>query len=190
MRGKEVFTTGEVAKLCNVAPRTVSKWFDSGKLSGYRIPGSKDRRIPVDALRRFMHEHRIPMDRLSAGRTRVLVVDGADEADDLAEMLAQRAGYESRSVDGLFTAGLVAEGFGPHALLINLHLSGVDAKILAQQIRLRPNLQTVALIGLTDRLTEGQAAGLQRLGFEAVLRKPFSHQQAVEAIEQAISPVW
>ena len=37
---KEVLTTGEVAKICNVAPRTVSKWFDSGSLKGYRIPGS------------------------------------------------------------------------------------------------------------------------------------------------------
>src|SRR4051812_28109101 len=43
MKIKDVLTTGEVAKICNVAPRTVSKWFDSGALHGYRIPGSKDR---------------------------------------------------------------------------------------------------------------------------------------------------
>jgi len=36
----KVFTTGQVAKICKVAPRTVSKWFDSGRLKGYRIPGS------------------------------------------------------------------------------------------------------------------------------------------------------
>ena len=47
-KGKDVLTTGEVAKICNVAPRTVSKWFDSGALTGYRIPGSKDRRIPLN----------------------------------------------------------------------------------------------------------------------------------------------
>src|SRR5512140_1444860 len=47
---KDVLTTGEVAKICNVAPRTVSKWFDSGSLKGYKIPGSKDRRIPVAQL--------------------------------------------------------------------------------------------------------------------------------------------
>ena len=34
----KVFTTGQVAKICKVAPRTVSKWFDSGRLKGYRIP--------------------------------------------------------------------------------------------------------------------------------------------------------
>ena len=58
---KDVLTTGEVAKLCNVAPRTASKWFDSGQLRGYRIPGSKDRRIPLEHLIRFMKAHGIPL---------------------------------------------------------------------------------------------------------------------------------
>ena len=49
-RQKDILTTGEVAQICNVAPRTVSKWFDSGQLRGYRIPGSRDRRIPLNAL--------------------------------------------------------------------------------------------------------------------------------------------
>ena len=51
---KKVFTTGQVAKICKVAPRTVSKWFDSGRLKGYRIPGSQDRRIPREQLIRFL----------------------------------------------------------------------------------------------------------------------------------------
>ena len=54
---KDVLTTGEVAKICNVAARTVSKWFDAGQIEGYRIPGSKDRRIPVDSLVKFMEDH-------------------------------------------------------------------------------------------------------------------------------------
>ena len=71
-RDKDVLTTGEVARICNVAPRTVSKWFDSGQLRGYRIPGSKDRRIPLNALIKFMKSHGIPMDGLVSGETRVL----------------------------------------------------------------------------------------------------------------------
>ena len=51
---KKVFTTGQVAKICKVAPRTVSKWFDSGRLRGYRIPGSQDRRIPREHLIKFL----------------------------------------------------------------------------------------------------------------------------------------
>lgn len=48
------YTTGQVAKLCKVAPRQVSKWFDSGRLKGFRIPGSQDRRIPHEYLLRFL----------------------------------------------------------------------------------------------------------------------------------------
>lgn len=57
---KNIFTTGEVARLLSVAPRTVSKWFDSGKLKGYRLPGSQDRRIPREHLVTFLKEHGMP----------------------------------------------------------------------------------------------------------------------------------
>ena len=59
-KGRNVLTTGEVAAICNVASRTVGKWFDSKLLKGYRIPGSRDRRIPVPELVRFMKKYEIP----------------------------------------------------------------------------------------------------------------------------------
>lgn len=54
-------TTGQVAKCCNVAPRTVSKWFDSGKLKGYRIPGSQDRRVLAKTLIEFLKQSGMPV---------------------------------------------------------------------------------------------------------------------------------
>lgn len=61
---RTIFTTGQVARICKVAPRTVSKWFDSGRLRGYRIPGSQDRRIPREHLIRFLKEHGMPLGEL------------------------------------------------------------------------------------------------------------------------------
>ena len=61
LKEKRVLTTGDVARICHVAPRTVSKWFDSGRLQGYRIPGGRDRRIPVENLVEFMQRHGIPL---------------------------------------------------------------------------------------------------------------------------------
>lgn len=55
------FTTGQIAKLFRVAPRTVSKWFDSGRMKGYRIPGSNDRRVPIECLRQFCKDHDLPV---------------------------------------------------------------------------------------------------------------------------------
>ncbi len=56
-----IYTTGQVASICGVACRTVSKWFDSGRLRGYRLPGSADRRIPQNYLIQFMVEHGLPL---------------------------------------------------------------------------------------------------------------------------------
>jgi two-component system response regulator RpaA len=58
---RKVYTTGEAAKFLQVAPRTVSKWFDQGRLRGYRIPGSQDRRIPQEQLIRFMRDNGMPV---------------------------------------------------------------------------------------------------------------------------------
>ena len=55
--GKNVFTIGEAAEYCKVAPRTVSKWFNSGRLKGYRIAGSQERRIPKEYLLKFLEEY-------------------------------------------------------------------------------------------------------------------------------------
>jgi excisionase family DNA binding protein len=62
LRRNDILTTGQVSKICNVAPRTVCRWFDSGQLRGYRIPGSKGRRIPLSGLIRFMKAHDMPIE--------------------------------------------------------------------------------------------------------------------------------
>jgi excisionase family DNA binding protein len=58
---KKVFTIGQLARLLHVGPHTVRKWFDSGKLKGYRVPGSHDRRVPRDELIRFLKVNGMPL---------------------------------------------------------------------------------------------------------------------------------
>jgi len=60
-KGDKVLSSGEVAQICHVAPRTAQKWIDAGLLKGYRIPGSRDRRVPVEEMVRFMKHHGIPV---------------------------------------------------------------------------------------------------------------------------------
>jgi len=56
-----ILTTGQCAKLCGVTARDVAKWFDTGRLRGYRIPGSQDRRVPKEYLLRFLREQGMPI---------------------------------------------------------------------------------------------------------------------------------
>lgn len=61
MTQQKILTIGQCAKICKVSPRIVSKWFDSGRLKGYRIPGSQDRRVPAEYLVKFLREHGMPV---------------------------------------------------------------------------------------------------------------------------------
>lgn len=188
---KDVLTTGEVAKICNVAPRTVSKWFDSGTLTGYRIPGSKDRRIPLSQLIRFMKHHGMPLNGLMTGHTRVMIVDDeGDIVEVLEKILEGEAKYEVEVAKGGFDAGVLAEKFRPHVILLDMHLKGVDAPLVAKHVKSSADLQLTKVIAMSGKLTDEEVKGLTAQGFDGFLRKPFHVRQVIEAIEDATAVVY
>jgi excisionase family DNA binding protein len=188
---KDVLTTGEVAKICSVAPRTVSKWFDSGALHGYRIPGSKDRRIPLNQLIRFMKQHGMPLNGLMTGQTRVLIVDDErDVVEVLEKILEDEAKYEVEVCRGGFEAGISVEKFRPHVILLDLHLATIDARDVCKQIKSSSDLQLTKVIAMSGRLSEEQIKQLPAGGFDGFLKKPFHVKQVMEAIEDAMAVVY
>ena len=189
-RPKDVLTTGEVAKICNVAPRTVSKWFDTGKLRGYRIPGSKDRRIPVEQLVRFMRAHEIPLHGLDADVKRVLVVESnSDVAELLSDALSRDAGYEVEVARSAFEAGTIAGRLKPHVMLLDVSLNGLAGREAVRSVRSVPDLQQTRLIAMTGPLREGESAALREQGFDATLPRPFEVAEVVRMIEGALATV-
>src|SRR5882757_9728562 len=100
---KTVFTTGEAAKICKVSQQTIIRCFDNGQLKGFRVPGSKFRRIPREALYRFMRDNGIPTDALESGKRKVLLVDDDEEIVDLLS----RALHD----DGRFEVKIARNGF-------------------------------------------------------------------------------
>jgi len=190
MKRKEVLTTGEVAKICHVAPRTVSKWFDSGKLRGYRIPGSRDRRIPLAQLIQFMRSHGMPLEGLEGGETRVLFVDpDTDAAGSLAEKLAEANPYEAEVAANGFEAGMRAERLQPHVVFVDILAEGLDADEILKNLRVNPSLETTRVVAVGGALTAGQKQALTRQGFDAVTSKPYDLDQLVSVIEEATNLV-
>ena len=57
---RKTLTTGELAKAFEVAPRTASKWIDRGLIRGYRIPGSRDRRVTKEEAKAFAKRNGMP----------------------------------------------------------------------------------------------------------------------------------
>ncbi|MHC4115015.1 MAG: helix-turn-helix domain-containing protein [Planctomycetota bacterium] len=190
-KGKNVLTTGDVAKICNVAPRTVSKWFDNGQLKGYRIPGSKDRRIPVSELVRFMKDNNIPATSLPVGKIRVLIVDSSeDRASALAKDLAAKGNYKMQTVHSTFETGLAAHKFAPHVLLINLLAQGIDAKDICSTIRSDKELETIKIIAVGPQLNDSESAALLRNGFDGSISNSADISEVIKKIEETTAIVY
>ena len=182
---KTIFTTGQVAKICKVAPRTVSKWFDSGRLRGYRIPGSQDRRIPREHLIRFLKEHGMPLGELEdEAMGRVLIV-GADPQvqSNLGELMPPEDFKIETAVSG-FEAGIQAESLHPDCIIVDFAMGRNEALLIAQNLRRNKDYTDSVLIGLlTD---EDNASGFDRTLFNETFRKPFDAALLAERVRTLV----
>ncbi|OQY07384.1 MAG: hypothetical protein B6I25_02010 [Planctomycetales bacterium 4572_13] len=186
MRKKDVLTTGQVAQLCNVAPRTVTKWFDSGRLGGYRIPGSKDRRIPQTELIRFMKAHDIPTGEVEKGKLRILIIDSRTEyARRFANQLQTQGSFEIQCAHNSFDAGLMALKFSPNIILIDLMSSDIDSANLCGYVRDCDDLANCTLVALAGGLGPKEAAALKIKGFDAVITEPENMSTLLSCIHQS-----
>ena len=171
---KKVFTTGQVAKICKVAPRTVSKWFDSGRLRGYRIPGSQDRRIPREHLIKFLKEHNMPLGELEEEGWHKILIIGAEKLfiDRIQELLSDDDDYKYELANSGFEAGIQAESFHPDTIVIDLSLGRSEAIQIAQNLRRNPQYETTQIVGLASE-DEAAPEKLTEYGFSETFKKPF-----------------
>ena len=171
---KKVFTTGQVAKICKVAPRTVSKWFDSGRLRGYRIPGSQDRRIPREHLIKFLKEHGMPLGELEEEGWHKILIVGAEKLfiDRLTELLPEDEDYKYELAASGFEAGIQAESFHPDTIIIDLAMGRSEGLQIASNLRRNQQYEATLIIALASE-DEAAPEGLNQYGFSESFKKPF-----------------
>lgn len=184
---RKVFTTGQVAKICKVAPRTVSKWFDSGRLRGYRIPGSQDRRIPREHLIRFLKEHGMPLGELEEEGWHKILIIGAEKLfiDRIRELLPEADDYKFELAASGFEAGIQAESFHPDTIIVDLAMGRSEGLQIAQNLRRNPQYEDTLIIAMA---LEDEAAPetLLNYGFNEVFKKPFDVALLSERINSLV----
>jgi two-component system, OmpR family, response regulator len=185
---KNVFTTGEVAEICSLSQQTVIRCFDNGRLRGYRVPGSRFRRIPRDALIQFMKEHNIPLDQLDMGKTRVLVVDD-DPAivEMLVELLERDGRFEVQTAVTGFDAGLKTREFRPDAIVLDYMLPDINGNAVCRSIRTDETLKDVKIIIVSGVVDHEHVDKLLADGADDFIQKPFSILQLVNRITELVS---
>ena len=170
---KSIYTTGEAAKICKVSQQTIIRCFDSGQLKGFRVPGSKFRRIPRAALYRFMKENGIPTDALDSGKRKLLVVDDDKAVVDLiAEVLANDSRFEVRVVNNGFEAGAQAVEYHPDLIILDVMLPDINGKSVCELIRRDPTLSDIKILCISGMVEADKIEELKAAGADDFLQKP------------------
>lgn len=178
---KDVYTTGEAAEICKVSQQTIIRCFDSGRLAGFRVPGSKFRRIPREALVKFMKDNNIPLDNLDSGRKKVLVVDDDAEIVELFVDVLNRDGrFEVRTASTGYDAGVMTQEFLPDLVVLDYMLPDINGNVVCQTIRSNPKFEHMKIIIVSGVVNQEEINELLQSGADDFVKKPFNIEKLIE----------
>lgn len=180
---KTIFTTGEAADICKISQQTIIRCFDSGRLKGFRVPGSRFRRIPRDELMRFMRENNIPTDILESSRKHILVVDDDPQITELfLDMLAGQGRYIVKTASTGYDAGILTEQFKPDLLILDYMLPDVNGNVVCQTVRKNPKLADMKIVIVSGVVRQDEIDQLLNAGANDFIKKPFNVDSLMQRI--------
>ena len=178
---KTVFTTGEAAKICKVSQQTIIRCFDNGQLKGFRVPGSRFRRIPREALYRFMKDNGIPTDALESGKRKVLLVDDDAELVELMTKVLEEDGrFEVRVAGNGFDAGMMVKEYRPDLIVLDVMLPDINGKEVCHRVRADSTLEDVRILCISGMIEEDKIQELKLSGADDFLHKPFDIEELID----------
>jgi len=180
---KDLYTTGEAAEICKISQQTIIRCFDAGRLDGFRVPGSKFRRIPRQSLIKFMKENKIPLDALESGKKKILIVDDDPEIVELlVDVLSRDGRFEVKAASSGYDAGMLTQQLHPDLILLDYMLPDVNGNIVCQTIRENPEFENVKIIIISGVIKQDEIEQLLKSGAEDFMRKPFDITELMNRI--------
>ena len=180
---KDLLTTGEAADICNVSQQTIIRCFDSGRLEGFRIPGSKFRRIPRESLLKFMRDNNMPLGNIETGKKKILVVDDDAEIVELmVDVLVRDGRFDIKTASSGYEAGIVTEQFRPDLIVLDYMLPDVNGNIVCRTIRSNSEFADTKIIIVSGVVNQSEIEDLLNSGAQDFVRKPFNIAELVDKI--------
>ena len=184
---KQVFTTGEAAEICKVSQQTILRCFDAGRLHGFRVPGSRFRRIPRVELLRFMRANDIPTESLESAKKRVLVVDDDEQIVALfLDVLGRDDRFEVQTASTGYDAGVLTEQFRPHLVLLDYMLPDINGNLVCDRIRANPDLAGTKIIIVSGVVKPDEIDALMESGADDFVKKPFDIGELIKRMKDLL----
>ncbi len=184
---KDLFTTGEAAEICKVSQQTIIRCFDSGRVKGFRVPGSKFRRIPRQSLVKFMKDNNIPLDTIGSGKKKILIVDDDAEIVELiVDVLSRDGRFETKTASSGYEAGIATQRYRPELILLDYMLPDINGNIVCQTIRKNPEFESIKIIIVSGVVKQDEIDQLLKSGAQEFIKKPFDIAELIDKITSAL----
>ncbi len=184
---KDLYTTGEAAEICKVSQQTIIRCFDSGRVEGFKVPGSRFRRIPRQSLIKFMKDNNIPLDNLDAGKRRILIVDDdAEILELLTDVLSRDGRFETKTASSGYEAGIQTQQFRPDLILLDYMLPDVNGNVVCRIIKSNPEFENTKIIIVSGVVKQDEIDGLLKAGAEGFIKKPFNIVELTDKITSVL----
>ena len=187
VKRKKVYTTGEAAQVCNLSQQTIIRCFDNGQLGGFRVPGSKFRRIPHAELKAFLKTNNIPLDGLGSDKARILVVDDNPEIVELfVDVLKHDGRFEVATATTGYDAGMLTQSFMPDLVILDYMLPDINGNVVCETIRRNPDLADVKILIISGLVNKSEIDLLLGAGANDFIKKPFNIAKVVDRIVELL----
>lgn len=181
---KQVFTTGEAAEICNLSQQTIIRCFDNGRLGGFRVPGSRFRRIPRSDLLSFMQENSIPTEVLGDQGKRILVIEPDSSAIRVVvRALSSDDGLDVEVANSQFDAGVLTEQFRPQVVLLGSSLRSGEVTDLCGRIKSTSSLKDPKVLVMGDELPN-DVRGYKEHGVDGFVERPLDTEKLLIRVNQ------
>ncbi len=189
---EDILTVFKASKQCNVSPKTIINWIESGHITAYKTVGGH-RRIKQSDLVAFMTKQGIPIpeDTSVEERTRILVVD-----DDpiIVETIVQSLeedehDYEVISASDGFEAGIQVSHFKPHLLILDIMMPDIKGYEVCKKIKNDEETKDIKIIVLSAYLDEEKFKKMKEHGADVCFSKPLPLPQLKEEVARLLGGI-
>ncbi|MDP8233933.1 MAG: response regulator [Candidatus Saelkia tenebricola] len=182
----QVFSTYQVAKLCNVHHTTVIKWVNEGILKAYTTPGGH-RRIKKEDLLEFIIQHQMPIpDQMSKISKNVLIVDDDIEVLEEYRDALGGNGFDLDCVSDGFEAGVKIYRENPDLILLDFRMPGMDGFQICEILQRDKKTAQIPVIAITVLSSDEDVKRIKASGIRKYMVKPVDMDKLLTLIKEIL----
>ena len=187
---KKALTTYDIAKYCDIAPRTAIQWINEGKIKAYRTLGNHSR-VKIQDFLKFLKENNIPIPKelesidAKDEKKKILIVDDdKNMALTIERTLKLKGKYKLELAFNGFDAGRKVIDLKPDLVILDIRMPGMDGYEVTKRIKDIPELFHTKIIAISAFFEQDGKEKVMSLGADACLDKPFDKEKLLNVIKE------